>query len=96
MSDKLFDKYFNKSADEVLNAKKDLIANKVKRGFASTIDQLKDLKLDKTMELEELRVKVANGDVDNLVDLAEIQIELIGVDETIAMIAKEQDAFFGE
>lgn len=89
-----FEKYFGKSSNEINEGKKELVLKKVKRGFASALDQLEEIKIDEAEKAEQYRVKIANGNTNSISDLAECLVKIDDADAMIKALKKEEKDFF--
>ena len=91
-----FEKYFNKDKDDVRVAKKDLIFGKVKRGFETAVGQLEEARIDLELETENIRVRIANGNIDGVITLGEKIVEMDDLRNVITALKLEVKAFVGE
>ena len=90
-----FEKYFNKTEEEVTAERKNIIKGKVERGFASSISQVEENKLDCTEAIEKFRVAIANGDVNKIANLGEALVDLTDLDAVIIALREEEKEFLG-
>lgn len=92
----LFDKLY-KVSQEVKDAlKKPGVEKKVKRAFEATVDSFGDQLIDLQERADDLREKVANGNVDRVADLIEALAEIEDVKRLVVIANGEADAFFAE
>lgn len=89
-----FDKYFGKNQSDINEGKRELVINKVKRGFASATDQLEEMKIDEAEKAENYRVAIANGNTDLIASLADTMVKVKDCDDLIKAIKKEEKDFF--
>jgi len=91
-----FNKYFNKSEEEVNESKKDLTLKKIVRGFESALDQLEEAKMELQENLEKERARVANGEVSRIQELSLLLNDIKETDVVIDQLKQEASDFTSE
>lgn len=92
-----FNKYFNADKTEVLEERRALILNKVKRAFGNAEDSIKDTNLAIAEKLEKERYSFANsGDVRYLNNIADLLISLEDNKAALALVEAERKTFLTE
>jgi len=91
-----FEKYYGKSDAELTDDMKELTLKRVTRGFGSTIDQLEGEKINLEKNLVDLRIGVANGKNEFIIELGQTLIEMKELHDLIGVLTLEQKEFVGE
>ena len=95
MSDTLFDKFYNISADAKKLLVKPFVANKVKRAFDAAIDSLEESKAQGDASVQDIQTAIANGDTDAIKRLLEVTLRREEYDKLLVVLQEQKEEFFG-
>jgi hypothetical protein len=94
---KLFDKLYNAAEGVKATFKKPGVAKKVKRSFEAAIDSMEYEQIDeKLAKLDELRIRLANGETAVLESIVELRREIDDATTAKAILVSEQKKMFDE
>ena len=94
---KLFDKLYNAAESVKAVFRKPKIWRKVERSFEAAIDKLEYEQIDeKLVELDELRIRLANGETDVLKGIVELRREIDDATVAKAILVSEREKMFEE